>query len=192
MSKSFIQAIDVARQFRQANRTVEALLPASFVVRSGDRIALVGPSGSGKSTLLHLMAGLDTTTGGKLAWPELGTRSGLRPRRIGMVFQTPGLIAHDALPPDPGAAFIQAQQTANNFEARVANNLVARLDGARSDALYAKVLFLFLGLPGVTLAILLTLAVAMSGTELRQREQALLRTRAHRWRRYCGWQAPKR
>lgn len=101
MSKSFIQAIDVARQFRQANRTVEALLPASFVVRSGDRIALVGPSGSGKSTLLHLMAGLDTTTGGKLAWPELGTRSGLRPRRIGMVFQTPGLIAHDALPPDP-------------------------------------------------------------------------------------------
>lgn len=76
MSKSFIQAIDVARQFRQANRTVEALLPASFVVRLGDRIALVGPSGSGKSTLLHLMAGLDTTTGGKLAWPELGTRSG--------------------------------------------------------------------------------------------------------------------
>jgi putative ABC transport system permease protein len=92
-------------------------------------------------------------------------------------------LAHDALPSDPGAAFIQAQRTANNFEARVAgsaavaNNLAARLDGVRADALYAQVLFLFLGVPGVILAILVTLAVAASGAERRRREQALLRTR---------------
>ncbi len=87
------------------------------------------------------------------------------------------------LPPDPSAAFIQAQRTANNFEARVAggaalaDNLAARLDAVRADALYARVLFLFLGIPGVVLALLVTLAVASSGSERRRREQALLRLR---------------
>lgn len=92
-------------------------------------------------------------------------------------------LARAALPPDPSTAFIQAQRMANNFEARVAgsavvaNNLAARLDGVRADALYARVLFLFLGVPGVVLALLVTLAVAASGSDRRRREQALLRTR---------------
>jgi putative ABC transport system permease protein len=87
------------------------------------------------------------------------------------------------LPPDPSAAFIQAQRAANNFEARVAgsaaltDNLAARLDAVRADALYARVLFLFLGIPGVVLALLVTLAIASSGSERRRREQALLRLR---------------
>jgi putative ABC transport system permease protein len=91
-------------------------------------------------------------------------------------------LAHD-LPADPGAAYAEVQGRARNFEARIAgsgvvgDNLSARLDGARSDALYARVLFLFLGLPGVIVAILLTLAVAASGAERRRAEQALLRTR---------------
>ncbi len=91
-------------------------------------------------------------------------------------------LAHD-LPTDPGAAFSQVQGWARNLEARsagttlVGNNLAARLDSARADALYAQVLFLFLGLPGAVLAILLTLAVAAAGGERRRREQALLRTR---------------
>jgi putative ABC transport system permease protein len=92
-------------------------------------------------------------------------------------------LDRDRLPSDPSAAFVQAQRTTNNFEARVAgsavvaNNLAARLDGVRADALYAQVLFLFLGVPGVILALLVTLAVAASGSENRRREQALLRIR---------------
>jgi putative ABC transport system permease protein len=92
-------------------------------------------------------------------------------------------IDRSILPPDPSAAFVQAQRTANNFEARVAgsaaltDNLAARLDAVRADALYARVLFLFLGIPGVVLALLVTLAVASSGSERRRREQALLRLR---------------
>ncbi|EFH84543.1 FtsX-like permease family protein [Ktedonobacter racemifer] len=87
------------------------------------------------------------------------------------------------LPTDPNSAFLYAEQLANNLEVRVAgsaiigNNLAARLDSVRKDALYALVLFLFLGLPGVILAMLLTLAVAASGIERRRYEQALLRTR---------------
>lgn len=84
---------------------------------------------------------------------------------------------------DPGSAYTVVQSLAHNLEARIAgggvvgDNLAARLDGARKDALYAQVLFLFLGLPGAMLAILLTLAVAASGAERRRREQALLRVR---------------
>lgn len=87
------------------------------------------------------------------------------------------------LPPDPGVAFTMVEQLARNFEARIAgsgivgNNLAARLDGVRADALYARVLFLFLGAPGVLLAMLLTLAVAASGAIRRRQEQALLRVR---------------
>ncbi|MDP9023860.1 MAG: ABC transporter permease, partial [Candidatus Eremiobacteraeota bacterium] len=43
--------------------------------------------------------------------------------------------------------------------------------------LYARVLFLFLGVPGIVLAILLTIAVTTSGRTRRTREQALLRIR---------------
>ena len=88
-----------------------------------------------------------------------------------------------ALPPDPGAAFVYVQQIARNFEAKVAgsaivgDNLAARLDAVREDALYARVLFLFLGLPGAILAIILTVAVSATGGDRRRREQALLRVR---------------
>jgi putative ABC transport system permease protein len=88
-----------------------------------------------------------------------------------------------ALPADPQAAYVQAQAQSNNIEVRqagnaaVANNLAARLDGVRADALYARVLFLFLGAPGIVLAVLVTLAVTASGADRRRREQALLRIR---------------
>jgi len=87
------------------------------------------------------------------------------------------------LPPDPRDAYVYVQQLAHNFEARVAgsamvgDNLAARLDAVREDALYARVLFLFLGLPGAILAIILTFAVSATGGDRRRREQALLRVR---------------
>ncbi|MDQ2965054.1 MAG: ABC transporter permease, partial [Chloroflexota bacterium] len=88
-----------------------------------------------------------------------------------------------ALPADPGAAFAQVVGRAKNLEAALAggglvgNNLAAQLDAARSDAIYAELLFLFLGLPGVILAGLLTAVIASSGRDRRRREQALLRIR---------------
>jgi putative ABC transport system permease protein len=87
------------------------------------------------------------------------------------------------LPPDPAAAFTTVSGAARNLEARLAgaglvgDNLGAALATARSDALYAQVLFVFLGLPGAVLAGLLTAAVAGAGGDRRRREQALLRAR---------------
>lgn len=87
------------------------------------------------------------------------------------------------LPNDPSAAYSATTGQARNLEVRLAgsglvgDNIGATLAAARSDALYAQVLFLFLGLPGAVLAGLLTSSVASSGRDRRRREQALLRTR---------------
>jgi ABC-type Fe3+/spermidine/putrescine transport system ATPase subunit len=61
MPDILVEGKDVARRF---GHDILALRPASFAIRSGDHIALLGRSGSGKSTLLHLIAGLDAPTGG--------------------------------------------------------------------------------------------------------------------------------
>jgi putative ABC transport system permease protein len=88
-----------------------------------------------------------------------------------------------ALPPDPAAAFTDVTARAKNLEARlsgaglVGNNIAAQLDAARKDALYAQLLFLFLGLPGIVLAALLTGVIGATGGDRRRREQALLRVR---------------
>jgi len=87
------------------------------------------------------------------------------------------------LPSDPAAAYSSVLGRANNLEValagagKVGNNLAATLASARADALYAQVLFLFLGLPGAVLAGLLTATVAAAGRDRRRREQGLLRTR---------------
>ncbi|MFD0576028.1 ABC transporter permease [Dactylosporangium darangshiense] len=90
---------------------------------------------------------------------------------------------HHDLPPDPAAAYTTVTAGAHHLEADLAgaglvgDNLGATLAAARSDARYADLLFLFLGLPGAVVAALLTAAVTASGAARRRREQALLRAR---------------
>jgi putative ABC transport system permease protein len=90
---------------------------------------------------------------------------------------------HAALPRSPDAAFNEETGAANNLEVRtsgaavVGNNLGAALDAAREDAGYARILFLFLAVPGAVLAAGLTAAVAQAGADRRRTEQSLLRAR---------------
>lgn len=92
-----------------------------------------------------------------------------------------GLAHH--LPASPSAAFSGITARAHNLESRLAgagivgDNLGVALDSARSDALYAQILFLFLGVPGAVLAGLLTALIASAGRERRRRDAALLRAR---------------
>ncbi len=84
---------------------------------------------------------------------------------------------------DPAAAFTETAGAARHLEAVVAggaavgDNLGAALDAARKDALYAQVLFVVLGLPGLVLAGLLTAAVAGADAQRRSHDLALLRIR---------------
>lgn len=107
-------------------------------------------------------------------------------------------LSHAALPSDPGAAYPQALNLVSRVALKVpgdaafANNLAARLGSVRADALYARVLFLFLGAPGAMLALLVTLSIAASGADRRRREQSLLRIRgasASTIVRLAAWEA---
>lgn len=107
-------------------------------------------------------------------------QAAVRPDSVGIQFHT--RLGHP-LPGNPSAAYTVITREANNLEARIAgsgmigDNLASRLLSVSEDALYAQVLFLFLGLPGVILVISLTLAIAASGGQRRAGEQALLRVR---------------
>ncbi|NTY62348.1 ABC transporter permease [Mycolicibacterium sphagni] len=87
------------------------------------------------------------------------------------------------MPPDPAAAYTAVRAAARNLEARsagaalVGDNLGAALDSARADAAYARIMFLFLGLPGAALAAALTATITSAGAATRRTEQALLRAR---------------
>jgi putative ABC transport system ATP-binding protein len=75
---------------------------ASFDVRMGETLAIVGPSGSGKSSLLRLLNRLDEPTSGTVYFDGIDYRQ-IAPRelrrRVGMVMQRPylfpGTVSHN-------------------------------------------------------------------------------------------------
>jgi len=73
---------------------------ATFEVRTGEILAIVGPSGSGKSSLLRLLNRLDEPTEGNVYLDAVDYRQ-LTPRelrrRVGMVMQRPYLFAGSVL-----------------------------------------------------------------------------------------------
>ena len=90
---------------------------------------------------------------------------------------------HDRLPADPAAASDLSSRRANHFASSVAggalvgNQLGAALLGAREDAVYAQLLVLLLGLPGVVLAGVVAYLVVALRTDRQRRDLGLLRLR---------------
>ena len=88
------------RYLRNGAEAVRAVQDVDLEVADGSFVAIEGPSGSGKTTLLGLLAGLELPDAGSitLLGHDLGRlsaaeRARLRRRRIGIVFQSFGLIA---------------------------------------------------------------------------------------------------
>jgi putative ABC transport system permease protein len=112
-------------------------------------------------------------------------------RGVPTVTQVHAAVSH-TLPASPGKAYINVTGNAHNLESRLAgaglvgDNLGTALDSARQDALYAELLFLFLGVPGAILAGLITASIAAAGADRRRRDAALLRTRGASTRRLVG------
>jgi sulfate transport system ATP-binding protein len=64
-------------------------------IPAGELVALLGPSGSGKTTLLRIIAGLEVPDSGLVLFHgEDATRTDVRERRVGFVFQHYALFAH--------------------------------------------------------------------------------------------------
>jgi predicted ABC-type transport system involved in lysophospholipase L1 biosynthesis ATPase subunit len=94
-----VRAAELARTYGKPATPVHALRGVTFIIRRGERVALLGKSGSGKSTLLNLLGGLDQPTAGTV---EVGGRdlTRLSARELarhrletaGMIFQSFNLI----------------------------------------------------------------------------------------------------
>src|SRR5712692_6213776 len=94
-----LQASAITKTIDTGTHRVEILRGVDLDVPKGQFVAIMGASGSGKSTLLGLLAGLDTTTTGKVIIDGVDI-TGLnedelalvRGRKIGFVFQSYQLI----------------------------------------------------------------------------------------------------
>jgi len=82
----------LSKRYPNGVLAVDAL---DFTIADGEFFALLGPSGCGKTTLLRTIAGLESSTGGRLL---LGDRdvTHLQPgkRDVAMVFQDYALFPH--------------------------------------------------------------------------------------------------
>ena len=90
-----MKAEGLTKQVATPDHVLVIVRNATFEVRAGEAVAILGASGSGKSTLLGLLAGLDVPTTGRafiggedlFALDEDG-RARLRGQMVGFVFQS--------------------------------------------------------------------------------------------------------
>ena len=94
-----ISLMDVGKLYGSDETQVQALKPCSFVIESGEQIAITGASGSGKSTLLHLIGGLDKPSWGTIMYDNTDISdmndnklAEFRLRNVGFVFQAFNLL----------------------------------------------------------------------------------------------------
>jgi putative ABC transport system ATP-binding protein len=90
---------EVFLQHGGAAETVQALDDVNLTVQAGEFAAIVGPSGSGKSSLLAVAGGLArpdrgtvSVAGHDMTVPSRRTRTDLRRRHVGFVFQSGNLL----------------------------------------------------------------------------------------------------
>src|SRR5215470_5046959 len=91
---AILKTEDLKMVYRVGKVDVNALRGVNVSVAPGEFVAVMGPSGCGKSTLLHILGGLLKPSSGRvivdgedLAAMSDATRTDLRRRKIGFVFQ---------------------------------------------------------------------------------------------------------
>ncbi|MBO0856873.1 MAG: ABC transporter ATP-binding protein [Chloracidobacterium sp.] len=94
-----IKTVGLRKSYVMGDDEVTALNGASFNVRYGEYIAIMGPSGSGKSTLMNMLGCLDTPTSGDywlngtlVSAMDENELANIRNKEIGFIFQTFNLL----------------------------------------------------------------------------------------------------
>ena len=93
------RAVGLVKTYGKGDTEVRALDGVSVEFGRNEFTAIMGPSGSGKSTLMHVMAGLDSATGGEAYIGETDLSqlndkqlTALRRDRLGFIFQSFNLV----------------------------------------------------------------------------------------------------
>jgi putative ABC transport system ATP-binding protein len=96
-----IQLNSITKEFRSGRGYVQAIRDVSFVIKTGDAVAITGKSGSGKTTLLTCIGGLERPEEGNVISFDsdiyaLSARdlSLFQRRHIGFVFQHGNLLSY--------------------------------------------------------------------------------------------------
>jgi putative ABC transport system ATP-binding protein len=91
---TIVEARDVSRRYGEGDAAVDALSDVNVEFQRDRFTAIMGPSGSGKSTLMHVLAGLDSPTGGTviidgadITGLDDAELTKLRRDKLGFVFQ---------------------------------------------------------------------------------------------------------
>lgn len=100
-SVSFIEVVDLGKDYPGGDGTVPAIRKMDFTVEDGEFVAIMGPSGSGKSTLLSILGGLNRPTRGRVLIDTLDVyalngeqRADFRSEYLGFIFQSFQLIPY--------------------------------------------------------------------------------------------------
>ena len=95
-----IQADGLTKVYQMGDSEVRALDGASFTIKKGEMVAIMGPSGSGKSTLMSIIGCLDVPSEGSYSLDGEAVQTldetklaDVRGRKIGFVFQQFNLLA---------------------------------------------------------------------------------------------------
>lgn len=95
-----LEVRNLNKNYGEGETQVHALIDASFSVKKGEFLLIVGSSGSGKSTLLNMIGLLDRPTNGQIYIDGVDTIklsdnqiSSFRNSKIGFIFQFANLLA---------------------------------------------------------------------------------------------------
>ncbi|MDR1131502.1 MAG: ABC transporter ATP-binding protein [Oscillospiraceae bacterium] len=65
-AKEIIRFTHVTREYNVGAHVLKAVDDATFSIRDGEFVVILGPSGAGKTTLLNLLGGMDYATSGEI------------------------------------------------------------------------------------------------------------------------------
>jgi len=157
------QVRDLTKIYQMGEVEVHALRGVNLELFSGELVVFLGPSGSGKSTLLNILGGLDTATGGNVAYrgkklTNAGERELTAYRRfhVGFVFQFYNLIpsltarenvavvteiAQNPMTPEDALQLVGLTERLDHFPAQLSGGEQQRVAIARAISKSASTIF---------------------------------------------------
>lgn len=95
---------NITKDYKLKDQEVNALKSINLSFRRSEFVSILGPSGCGKTTLLNIIGGLDRYSSGDLIIDGISTKEykdkdwdNYRNHRVGFVFQSYNLIAHQTV-----------------------------------------------------------------------------------------------